>query len=129
MTKKILSGLVEALGLYLHQTQITSTPVSDLGLYQTINLTDLVDKNDAGLNFDGQREDSSRQLLRLAVPHVSQRGGLEVNKLAARGFGCCLGDHGLPTSWGTKQQNTCKRKKKGQVRSGMLFLGFLEHVI
>lgn len=58
MTKKIISGQVDALGLYSHQTQVTFTPVSHLGIYKAINfhqnLTDLVDKDDAGLNFDSQ---------------------------------------------------------------------------
>lgn len=81
------------------------------------NLTDLVDEDDARLNFVRQWEDGGCQLLRLAVPHVGQRGGLQVDELAARGFGCCLGDHRLPTSWRTEQQHTCKDKTvPGNVR-------------
>lgn len=66
-------------------------------------LTDLIDEDDTGLDFDSQWEDGSCQLLRLSVPHVCQRGGLKVDELAARRFGRRLCNHGLPTSWWTKQ--------------------------
>lgn len=79
------------------------------------NLTDLIDEDDAGLNFVRQREDGSRQLLRLAVPHVSQRGGLQVDELAARGFRRCLGDHRLPATWRAVQQHTCEDKTSTKV--------------
>lgn len=55
-------------------------------------VTYFINENDAGLNLDGQWEHSSSQLLRFAVPLVSQSGGLEINKAASRCFRCCFGN-------------------------------------
>lgn len=65
--------------------------------------TNLINKNNAGLEFDGQREDGGGQLLWFPVPHVCQRRGLKVDEFAAWGFSCCLGDHSLPTAGRTVQ--------------------------
>src|SRR5699024_8560510 len=43
---------------------------------------DLVDEDDARLNFDGQGEDSCRQLLRLAVPLVGERRYVQIDEAA-----------------------------------------------
>lgn len=65
-------------------------------------LTNLIDEDDAGLDFHRQREDGGRQLLRLAVPLVRQRGRLQVDELTARSLGRRLGDQSLSAPWRAK---------------------------
>lgn len=73
-------------------------------------LTNLINEDDGWLEFDGQSENSSGQLLGFAVPFVCQRGGLQVDEAEA-GFLCGgFGYQGLTTARGAVQKHTFKWK-------------------
>lgn len=61
-------------------------------------LTNLINKDDAGLQFDSEGKDGRREFLRLSVPFISQCGRLQVDEVAAGRSGRRLGDQCFPTS-------------------------------
>lgn len=64
-------------------------------------LTNFINKDDRGLELDGQGEDSCGQFLGLAVPFISQSGRLQVDEPETGLFGCGFGYQSFPTARGT----------------------------
>ena len=86
--------------------------------------TDLIDEDDGGLELDSQGEDGGGQLLGLAVPLVSQCGGLQVDEAEPGLLGGGFGDQGLTTTRGAIQKHTLKGNTNGLgplCHSGSLF--------
>lgn len=63
-------------------------------------LTNFINKDDRGLELDGQGEDSRSQFLGLAVPFIGQSGRLQVDKPETCLLGCGFGYQSLSTARG-----------------------------